>query len=239
MSADLATTLLPIAPGAFWPWLIASCICIATPGPDMLTVLSVGMSRGRRAAMWMGAGVGAGCLTHTTWAAFGVAALVAASEPLFAAVKLLGALYLAVLGVQALRASLRPAPAAHGSQSDVTEAAAMSRKPIVAATGEVGALGWFVRGFINNALNPKVMLFFIAFIPQFVDARAGAVSAQMLVFGAGFALITATAYTTLGWATGQVGDALLRSPSVSRWLDRITGTLFIALAVRLAFTDRR
>ncbi len=217
----------PIAPDAVLPWLLASALCIATPGPDSLTVLSVGVSRGRRAGMQFAAGVGLGCLTHTAWAALGVAAVLAASEALFTAIKLAGAAYLLVLGVQALRSRARTSVAgAAGEAAASADDASDTRR-------------WWLRGFVSNSLNPKVMLFFVAFIPQFVDARMGSVAAQMLVLGAGFALMTASAYVTLGWASGRVGELLARRPAIATWLDRASGTLFILLALRLALAPRR
>jgi threonine/homoserine/homoserine lactone efflux protein len=207
-----------IADAAFWPYIGASLVCIASPGPDSLSVLSIGLARGRRESMQFALGVGAGCLTHTLWAALGVAALVAASESLFTAIKLLGAAYLLWLGVSALR-----------SPGSLT-----SRGAPPAASGRRR----FLQGFVNNSLNPKVMLFFIAFLPQFVDPAAGPVGSQMLALGAGFALMTATSYVLLGAASGRVGETLLRRPALGRFLDRFVGCVFIALAARLALVPR-
>jgi threonine/homoserine/homoserine lactone efflux protein len=206
------------------PYIAASMVCIASPGPDSLTVLSLGLARGRRDAMQFALGVGTGCLTHTLWAALGVAALVAASEQLFTSIKLAGAAYLLWLGVGALRS--RGALAA-GQLAGTSDA-----RP--------GRRGWqrFLNGFINNSLNPKVMLFFIAFLPQFVDPALGPVSHQMLQLGAGFALMTATSYVLLGAASGRVGELLRRRPGLALALDRAVGVLFIGLAARLVLTQR-
>ena len=206
------------------PYIAASMVCIASPGPDSLTVLSLGLARGRRDAMQFALGVGTGCLTHTLWAALGVAALVAASEQLFTSIKLAGAAYLLWLGVGALRS--RGALAA-GQLAGTSDARPARR-------------GWqrFLNGFINNSLNPKVMLFFIAFLPQFVDPALGPVSHQMLQLGAGFALMTATSYVLLGAASGRVGELLRRRPGLALALDRAVGVLFIGLAARLVLTQR-
>lgn len=206
------------------PYIAASMVCIASPGPDSLTVLSLGLARGRRDAMQFALGVGTGCLTHTLWAALGVAALVAASEQLFTAIKLAGAAYLLWLGVGALRSRGALAAGQLASTSDA----------------QPGRRGWqrFLNGFINNSLNPKVMLFFIAFLPQFVDPALGPVSHQMLQLGAGFALMTATSYVLLGAASGRVGELLRRRPGLALALDRAVGVLFIGLAARLVLTQR-
>ncbi|MEK9721234.1 MAG: LysE family transporter, partial [Quisquiliibacterium sp.] len=99
--------------------------------------------------------------------------------------------------------------------------------------------GWqrYLNGFVSNSLNPKVMLFFIAFLPQFVDPAAGPVSIQMLQLGAGFALMTATSYLLLGAASGRVGELLQRRPGLALALDRAVGVLFIGLAARLVLAE--
>lgn len=206
------------------PYIAASMVCIASPGPDSLTVLSLGLARGRRDAMQFALGVGTGCLTHTLWAALGVAALVAASEQLFTAIKLAGVAYLLWLGIGALRSRGALAAGQLAGTSDASP----------------GRRGWqrFLNGFINNSLNPKVMLFFIAFLPQFVDPALGPVSHQMLQLGAGFALMTATSYVLLGAASGRVGELLRRRPGLALALDRAVGVLFIGLAARLVLTQR-
>ena len=211
-------------PELFATYLVAACVVIAAPGPDSLNTLAIGMARGRREAMAYAGGVGAGCLTHTLWAVLGVSALVAASEALFNLVKLAGVAYLLWLGVQALRdrGSLR---APQGAAGVVGGAVSSGRR--------------FVQGLLTNALNPKVMLFFMAFLPQFADPALGGVAAQMAVMGLAFAAITTLAYALLGAGAGRVGERLLGRPGVARWLNRATGVLFIALALRLMLTERR
>jgi threonine/homoserine/homoserine lactone efflux protein len=174
----------------------------------------------RRAA---GGGLCSGCglrVTHTVWAALGIAAIVATSETLFLLIKLAGAAYLIYLGLQALRnrGGFDLAASANGS----SDTSVLIRQ-----------------GFISNALNPKVMLFFIAFIPQFIVSTAAPVWQQMLVLGSGFALLTSIAYIGLGLAAGQVGQRLMRQPSIALWLNRLTGVAFLGLALRLAFAERK
>jgi threonine/homoserine/homoserine lactone efflux protein len=201
-------------------YLVAAGLCIATPGPDSLATLATGASQGRAAGQRFGIGVGAGGLTHTVWAALGISALVAASPKLFAALKLLGALYLLWLGIQAWRSG-SPLRMAQGQ-----------------ARSEPGA-ALFWRGFVSNALNPKVMLFFLAFVPQFVDAEGGPVFAQMLLLGATFSVMTACSYAWLGAAAGRLAAPLMQRPALGIWLNRATGSLFILLALRLLWPDER
>lgn len=218
----MTTTILN--PQLFAAYLLAACIVIAAPGPDSMNTLAIGMSRGRREAMAYACGVGIGCLTHTLWAVLGISAIVAASETLFAIVKWVGVAYLLWLGGQALR-ERRALPVAddraHSAQANNSAATRV------------------LQGALTNALNPKVMLFFMAFLPQFADPRLGMIGAQMLLMGLTFAAITAVAYVLLGAGAGSMGERLMRQPSIARWLNRVTGVLFIALAVRLMLAERR
>lgn len=208
----------------FVAYLVASAIVIATPGQDSLTVLSLGLARGKREAMQFALGVGAGCLTHTLWAALGVGALVAASGQLFALLKFAGAAYLLWLGIGALRSAGAHALGVPG----------VPGVPALPVRGRAR----FVQGLLSNSLNPKVMLFFIAFLPQFVDPAGAPVSWQLAELGAGFAAMTAASYVALGAASARVGDLFLRKPSLARALDRTVGVLFIGLAARLALDQR-
>jgi threonine/homoserine/homoserine lactone efflux protein len=104
----------------------------------------------------------------------------------------------------------------------------------------VSALQRFRQGLLTNALNPKVMLFFLAFLPQFVDPQRGlAVIWQVGLMGLTFTLVTAVAYSALAWSAGAVGVRLARQPRIALWLERATGTVFIAMAARLALADRK
>ncbi len=173
------------------------------------------MSHGRRAGIGFAIGCSLGCLTHTIWATLGVAAIVAASDVAFTALKFVGATYLVYLGVRALRS--------RGEEVGATEPEASSR--------------FLLRGFIANAINPKVALFFLAFLPQFVNPQ-GPVGRQMVWLGLGFAALTLVIFVPLGFFSGAIGVWLRRRPGVSRWMGRLTGTLFIGLAIRLALARR-
>jgi threonine/homoserine/homoserine lactone efflux protein len=178
---------------SYFAFVVASLICTAAPGPDNLAILSLGLAHGRRAGVGFALGCALGCLTHTVWAAIGVAALVAASDLAFTILKYAGAAYLLYLGVQALRS----APAEIGEM-----------KPDASSR-------FLVRGFIANAINPKVALFFLAFLPQFVNAGSN-VSLQMLLLGLSFAVVTVIVFVPLGYFSGQVGAWLRGRPGDSR-----------------------
>ncbi|MBP8132758.1 MAG: LysE family translocator [Zoogloea sp.] len=191
-----------------------SVLITLAPGPDNLMVIGHSLARGRRAGLAFGLGCAAGCLTHIAWATLGIAALVRTSAGLFMAIKLAGAAYLLWLGIQALRSGGTLAP----------------------PTG-TPARPWLHdlrRGFVANALNPKVALFFLAFLPQFASPVRGSVSLQMLVLGLVFIAQTAAIFSAMACAAGAIGRLLARRPRVGPWLDRLCGVLFIGLAVHLA-----
>jgi threonine/homoserine/homoserine lactone efflux protein len=202
-------------------YLVAALIVIASPGPDSLNSLAIGISRGRREGVAYALGVGVGCLTHTVWAMLGISAIVAASAALFNVIKWIGVAYLVWLGIQSLRSK--------GSIAAIANAPPSGH-----------AAQRFRQGVLTNALNPKVMLFFLAFLPQFVDPQRGAaVIWQLGLMGLTFTIITALAYSALAWSAGSVGARLVKQPRIALWLERATGVVFIAMAARLAFAERK
>jgi len=195
-------------------FLAAALLIILAPGPDNLMVLSLGMARGARSGVAFGLGCALGCLNHTLLAALGVSALIAASPRAFVALKVAGGAYLIWLGVQAIR-NARPldAPAA------------------TAPAESAGRL--FAKGLVANAVNPKVILFFLAFLPQFVDATRGHVAWQVVQLGVLFTLQAALVFGAIGWFAGGLGERLARRPRIGTWLDRAAGAIFVALGLRL------
>lgn len=200
-------------------FLAASVLVTLAPGPDNLMVLSLGVSRGRSAGIGFGLGCAAGCATHTLWATLGIGALVLASEAAFTVLKLAGAAYLIYIGALSWR---------YAGQATLAP---------VAAGGE-SLWRHLRRGFVANAINPKVALFFVAFLPQFVDPARGSLWPQMLLLGVLFAVQTVLIFGAIGWFAGGIGTRLQRQPRIALWLDRIAGAIFIGLALRLATTQR-
>lgn len=200
-------------------FLLAAVLITAAPGPDNLMVLSLGMSKGRRQGMVFGLGCALGCLCHTALAAAGVSALIAASPTAFTALRMAGGAYLLWLGVQALRSAGRAGPgrSAQGLESSLTQL--------------------FFKGVLANAVNPKVVLFFLSFLPQFVDAPRGQVGLQMALLGLAFTAQAALLFGLLGLSAGAVGQWLQRRPGASAWLDRLAGTVFVVLGLRLVVSD--
>lgn len=199
-------------------FLAASIVITISPGPDNLMVLSFGISRGRRQGMAFGLGCALGCLSHTLLAVLGVGALIAASPSAFFALKVCGGLYLIWLGIQALQS--------RGGAFQAREEAVGSRDSLRIL---------FCRGLVANAVNPKVVLFFLAFLPQFIDPARGGAAWQTAQLGLVFTLQALLLFGSLGYFAGSVGQYFSRSPSAGMWLDRLAGSIFVLLGLRLIF----
>ena len=229
-------------------FIAAGLVLNLTPGPDVMFIVANAVRGGLRAGVAAALGIGAGCLVHVTAAAAGVSALLAASSTAFSVLKWVGALYLVWVGVQMLRGALkRPAaPAAAGADTSKRIAAGADGagaegqsdvKSTAPAQPAASGGSVFRRGFLTNALNPKVALFFLAFVPQFI---APGTAHPGWVFGVLGLLFTFNGLLVcLGWAlvaawAARRADALRRG---MRWLDGVAGGLFMAFGVKLALTD--
>lgn len=195
-------------------FLGASMALTIAPGPDNLMVLAHSLARGRRAGLAFALGCALGCMTHMVWAAIGLSAALLASPVAFNGLKWLGAAYLVWMAVGAWRT--RTGPAIANGQP---------RRP---------RRHDLMRGFLANAINPKVALFFLAFMPQFIEPSAGPVARQMLVLGGIFMAQTIAIFGSIAWLAGHIGQWMQRHPRIAPWLDRLAGLVFIALAARLA-----
>jgi threonine/homoserine/homoserine lactone efflux protein len=200
-------------------YLAAVLLVVISPGPDNILAISRGLSQGRLAAALSSVGAGLGILCHTVAGALGLTLLIQASPAAFLAVKLVGAAYLLWLGVKALvsRSLISFAPTAQQSLPRV-----------------------FATGLLSNVLNPKPGLFVLAFIPQFMSAARGPVHVQMLVYGAIFAVLTATIFSILGCYAAKLSGWLAQRPQVTKWLNFGAGATFIASGISiLALGNRR
>jgi len=196
-------------------------IVIVIPGPDTAVVTKNVLIHGRRAGLGTSLGVSAGLSMWTIAAAVGVASLVRASEVAFTVLKLLGALYLVWLGIQALRAAGRPT-------GDALTAAAV--RP------GMSARGGFRQGFLSDLANPKIGIFFTSLLPQFVSA-GHAVLLPFLVLGAIFVAMTLLWLLAYTLVADRAARTLMR-PRVRAGLDRFTGVVLIGLGLRLAVERR-
>lgn len=207
------------------PSLTAAYILLAvalafSPGPDVMFVLANGMSHGAKGAVASALGIGAGSLLHAILAAIGVSTIFAASPVAFEIMKIAGAVYLAWLGSLAIWSFLKDGN---------------SRKLIQKAQ-EVSVWRVSLRGFMTNILNPKVMVFYLALLPQFVRVELGHAGLQVFLLGCIHNLIGLTFLILVGLAAGKASNWILGT-GLGRWLDGIAGLFFIGLAARLALMD--
>jgi threonine/homoserine/homoserine lactone efflux protein len=198
-------------------FIVASSLLAVAPGPDIIYVLARGVAQGRRAGIAAALGFATGCIFHTVLAAVGIAALIRSSEVAFDLVRYAGAAYLVWIGIQALR---------HASSFSIE------------AAGDRRALGTIYRqSVIGNMLNPKVTLFFLAFLPQFVNTEAGRVGWQMALLGAVFMAITVAVFGAIAIFSGWIGDRVRRKPAIGQRLNVFAGVTFVALGIRVALPD--
>jgi len=195
--------------------MLASLALNLTPGPDMLYVLGRSVGQGRRAGVVSALGIGAGTLVHMTAVALGLSALLREVPAAYEAIRYAGAAYLLYLGVRAWLE--RGAMAVRGGRE-----------------AYVPLWRVFRQGVVTNVLNPKVALFFLAFLPQFVSPERGPVGLQIVLLGLAFDISGTAVNVGVGLAGGWLGDLLRRNPRLARAQRWFTGGVFVALAVRLA-----
>lgn len=204
---------------SFTLFLAAAIPLILAPGPDTLYVLSRAIGQGRRYGVLSAFGVGTGLWVHITAAAVGLSALLRTSALAFAVVRYVGAVYLIYLGIQALRSH----------RSLHAQAAGEAAPP----------LRIFAQATATNVLNPKVALFFLAFLPQFVDPARGSVPLQIVQLGAAYDALGIAWLAAVAAASGTLGALMLRNPRVARAQRWVTGGVMLALGLRLAVPDHR
>ncbi|HXV44041.1 MAG TPA: LysE family translocator [Anaerolineae bacterium] len=208
-----------IDPSNFSLFVAASWALIIAPGPDMLYVITRGMAQGRKAGLLSALGVTLGILVHTIFAALGLAVLLQTSALAFLVVKYAGALYLVYLGLKTFRDKSSFAASAQPQKVDFRSI--------------------FWQGVLSNVLNPKVALFFLAFLPQFVNRESGHVALQMFTLGIVFALFGVMFLSVVGYFSGGIGRWLTKRAGVAGLLRWLTGGVFIGLGVRLALVERK
>ena len=201
-------------------FVAAGLLLNVTPGPDMLYVIGRSTAQGLRAGAAAALGIGAGCVVHTVAAALGLSALLAASATAFSILQFAGAAYLVYVGVSLIRSSTLP-----------------SREMPSAALVPVALRSVFVQGFLTNVLNPKVALFFLAFLPQFIDPNAPSKPLALLFLGAVFNLNGTLWNLFVAWSAARMSAGMKHSRLAS-WFNRCIGGFFVYLGVRLAFAKQ-
>ena len=205
-----------------WLFVLSGLLLNITPGPDTLYIVGRSSSQGGRAGAVAAVGIGAGALVHICAAALGLSALLAASATVFTAVKIVGAAYLVYVGISLLRAK--------GS----TQSA-----PIASGNRPAPLRGIFFQGFLTNVLNPKVALFFLAFLPQFVLADAPSKPLAFLFLGAIFDINGTLWNLLVAWSTARISSRLAAGDSFKKWFNRCVGGLFVFVGIRLVLTHDR
>lgn len=195
-------------------FVIASSLLSIAPGPDNIFVLTHSALYGKKSGILVTLGLCTGLIVHTTAVAFGVAAIFQTSIVAFTVLKVVGAMYLVYLAWQAFRASAKSLEAA-GSNLHSN-----------------GTL--YLRGIIMNITNPKVSIFFLAFLPQFISSEHGSLASQIFLLGGIFICVALVIFSAITLLADALGGALRKSPKVQVYLNRIAGTVFVGLALKLA-----
>ncbi len=207
-------------------FVIAGLLLNLTPGPDVLYIVANALRSGARAGMVAALGITAGCFVHIFAAAVGVSALMAASATAFTVLKWLGAAYLVYVGGRLLLSKAEPAIKLEAANADSTRAG-----------GQNGYQSVFLRGFWTNALNPKVALFFLAFLPQFIAPTVEHKPLAFLLLGLLFNFNGL--WVNMGWALAAAWLASRASvvQKSMHWLDRVAGAMFVGFGIKLALTQ--
>ena len=204
----------------FWLFALASFLLNITPGNDMLYVASRSAGQGVQAGIVSSLGIMAGCLVHLTAAALGLSALLARSDVAFDVVKYVGAGYLFYLGVRAL----------------------VNKKEAAFVTAERPAMSYsrlFWQGVLTNVLNPKVALFFLAFLPQFIDVGGRHATEAILLLGVWFEMSGTLVNIVVAVLFGRIGDWLRGHSRRMKVQEKVTGLVLVALGIKVALTTKR
>jgi len=200
----------------YWLFIATAIVLILTPGQDTFFILGRSLASGRPAGVAAALGISAGSIIHTFLAALGLSALLATSQSAFMVVKFAGAAYLVYIGVRALLSRGKGLPGADdGGNGD-------------------GRWPAFRQGILSNLLNPKVALFFLALMPQFISAGSSSKVGAFLVLGLSFVTLGVTWCLVLAIGAARLRGAFLRRPSLANVLNKVAGAMFIALGLRLA-----
>lgn len=199
-------------------FIAVSMLLTIAPGPDILYVITQSITQGKKAGFATALGLSTGLIVHTTAAAFGVSAILQQSAIAFNILKYAGAIYLFFLAWKAFREK-------NHLLSDMT-----------AKNKDTTLL--YRKGILMNILNPKVGLFFLAFLPQFVNAKAGNVPGQMILLGVLFMLQTILIFSTAAIFAGILGKKILGRPNITKYINYIKASIFALIGIKLALTDR-
>ena len=200
-------------------FIFASFLLCLAPGPDNIYVLTQGMTKSKKAAIVTTFGLCSGLIIHTSAAAFGISIIFQTSEFAFNIVKFAGVAYLLYIAFQAFKYRKEPLDLAVQNSSN-----------------ELKKL--FFKGFIMNILNPKVSIFFLAFLPQFVNTANGNVPLQMIILGIVFMIMTVLVFSAIGISGNILSSKLLEKPSIVKYMNILTSLVLVSLSIKLALSQR-
>lgn len=204
----------------FWMFALSGLLLNLTPGNDMLYVIARSSGQGIRAGIISALGIGAGCIVHIIAAMVGLSALIAQSAVAFDIIRYVGAAYLVYLGIKSI---VNKRKRAHVN----SQLQRHSNKKI------------FWQATLTNVLNPKVALFFLAFLPQFINVHNGNTSFQILFLGSWFDIVGTVVNILVALLFGKIGSWLATRPRFLQWQERITGSILIALGIKVAFSSKK
>ncbi len=198
----------------------SSIVFTVAPGPDVLFTITQGITKGRKAGVMTAMGLGLGNTVHTAAAALGLSVIFRTSEIAFFTFKVFGAAYLFYLAYKTIR---------HRNEAV---------SPEKGGGGETSAIATLAKGFIMNVLNPKVALFFLAFLPQFAHPEMGNIPLQISVLGLIFIAQVLVVFGLFGYFAGSIGSVIMRNPRFSRRMSDISALVFIGIGIKLALSHR-
>jgi threonine/homoserine/homoserine lactone efflux protein len=204
----------------FWLFALTGLLLNLTPGNDMLYVIARSSGGRTKAGIISALGIGAGCLVHILAAVAGLSALIAQSALAFDIIKYAGAVYLIYLGLRSL----------------------LKKNKVFVAPGKVQSLPYkriFWQGVLTNVLNPKVALFFLAFLPQFIDLHRGNTGLQILFLGTWFDVVGTIVNILVALLFGRLSGWLSRSSKFVQWQERITGMILIGIGIKVALESKK
>jgi threonine/homoserine/homoserine lactone efflux protein len=203
----------------FWVFALTGLLLNLTPGNDMIYVIARSSGQGIKAGVISALGIGGGCIVHILAAVIGLSAIIAQSAIAFDIIKYAGAAYLIYLGIKSLLSK--------------------KKKFAINKLEEISYNKIFWQGVITNVLNPKVALFFLAFLPQFIDINSGNTTLQILFLGTWFNVVGTLVNILVALLFGKLGAWLSSSPEFVQWQERITGVLLIALGIKVALSGKK
>ena len=200
-------------------FIVASFLLCLAPGPDNIYVLTQGMTKSKKAAVVTTLGLATGLIIHTSAAAFGISVIFQTSELAFNIVKFVGAAYLVYIAYQAFK---------HRNES----------LDLKSVNSGLALRKLYIKGFIMNILNPKVSIFFLAFLPQFVNPSVGSVPLQMIMLGGVFMLLTIITFSSIGIAGNLLSRKLTQNPKIVKYMNVLTSFVLVSLGIKLALAQR-